>query len=125
MSKTNNSSGASTLRSMNDRLASMTAAAPAAPQPKPSKAKRSEESDREPSLVFAPPSKEQKHDRASAEAVIRALRAKIGKLYADGKYTSSAAFMVPLTHLDNASYYKSAGWFDRAVEICNNYESTL
>jgi len=117
------SSGASTMRSMNDRLASMTAAGKPKPQPKPSK--RVEKSDHEPSLVFAPPSEEQVHDRAAAEAVIRELRAKVGKMYADGKFSSSAALMVPLTHLDNATYYKCAGWFDRAVSICKNCEENL
>jgi hypothetical protein len=121
--RTSTSSGVSTLRSMNDRLASMTAAAKPAPQSKPSK--RVEKSDREPSLVFAPPSEEQVHDREACEAVIRALREKVGKMYAEGKFSSSTAFMVPLTHLDNATYYKCAGWYDRAVSICNNYESTL
>ena len=123
MSKTKTTSGASTLRSMNDRLASMTAAAASAPKAKPTKT--ADKSTREPSLVSDPPSAEQKYTRAETEAVIRALREKVGKMYADGKFSCSAAFMVPLTHLDNATYYKSAGWYDRAVAICNNYESTL
>ena len=126
MSKTKTTSGASTLRSMNDRLASMTAAASAsAPKAKAKPTKTADKSTREPSLVSDPPSAEQKYTRAETEAVIRALREKVGKMYADGKFSCSAAFMVPLTHLDNATYYKSAGWYDRAVAICNNYESTL
>jgi len=121
--RTPTSSGVSTLSSMNNRLASMTGVAKPAPQPKPSK--RVAKSDREPSLVTAPPSAEQVHDRAATEAVIRALREKIGKMYAEGKISSSSALMVPLTHLDNATYYKCEGWFDRAVAICKNCEENL
>jgi hypothetical protein len=78
----------------------------------------------EPSLIFDKPGP-QNHTREQAEARIRELRAKVGKLYSDGKFKNSMAMMVPLTHLDNATYYKSCGCFDRAVEICDNCDSTL
>jgi hypothetical protein len=75
-------------------------------------------SGKEPSLVFEAPAV-QKHTRADAEEAIRDLRSIVAKMYGDGKFKNSAALMVPLTHIDNATYYKSCGCYDRSIDICN------
>jgi hypothetical protein len=78
----------------------------------------------EPSLIFDKPGP-QTHTREQADARIRDLRAKVSKMYADGKFKSSMAMTVPLTHIDNATYYKMCGCFDRAIDICDNCDSNL
>lgn len=117
---------ASTMSAMTEGLASLTAAGSkrTAIRFAESKPRPAQKGGKEPSLVFDKPG-EQKHTREEAEAIIREIRAIVGKMYTDGKFKSSAAMMVPLTDLDNASYYKSCGCYDRAVEICNKCKSNL
>jgi hypothetical protein len=110
MSKNNNrsanSSGVSTVRSMSDRLA---ATAKGASNPKPSAKVK---------VVV------QKHTREDAQRSINSLRKKVAELYGKGKF-STAALMVPVTDLDNATYYMCCGEFDRSVEICHHREMNL
>jgi hypothetical protein len=129
------SGGVSTIRAMNDRLASMTAAAkskiPArasTPAPK-TRVKGGSEPMTYDGITrrtgSAKKSVAQNHSREDAAALIDSLRKKVAELYRTGKIKSSAALMVPLTHIDNATYHMCCGEFDQSVETCRKCEENV
>lgn len=132
--KTNNTNGSSTLSAMNDRLASMTAAgqssskpsrtvAPSAPTRKIARGKKtrvgrgSEPITYRDGLIRVSDKKvKQVHTREDVTERIDSLRTRIGGLYAKGKF-SSASLSSIMTSVDNITFLKCSGEFDRAMEL--------
>jgi len=129
MSKTKTiSSGSSTMQAMNDSLASLTAAAPQrTASVKPARGKGSSEPITYIGITRKSNIKKtaQTNTREDAQRSITSLRTKVAELYRSGKIKSSAALMVPLTHIDNATYYMCCGEFDQSVEICHKCEMNV
>ena len=118
------STRSATASAMSSGLAALTeAGSRSTAQVKPT-TKPKTKSGKEPSLVFEAPAV-QKHTRAEAEEAIRDLRAIVAKMYGDGQCKNSAALMVPLTDIDNATYYKSSGCYDRSIDICNKCKDKI
>jgi hypothetical protein len=132
--KTNNANGSSTLSAMNDRLASMTAAGqssskpsrtatPSAPTRKIARGKKtrvgrgSEPITYRDGLIRVSDKKvKQVHTREDVTERIDALRTRIGGLYAKGKF-SSASLSSIMTSVDNITFLKCSGEFDRAMDL--------
>lgn len=61
----------------------------------------------------------QTHTLEDALRSIADIRKRIGNLYAQGKFNSNSLASI-LTQIDNATFFKSCGEFDRAVAQCNS-----
>ena len=66
----------------------------------------------------------QVHTRDEVTERIIDLRKRVGDLYAKGKFTTSALTAV-LTMIDNITFYKCSGEFDRAIDLSTDLESRL
>lgn len=64
------------------------------------------------------------HTRDDVTERIAALREDVGDLYAKGKFTTSALTAV-LTMIDNITFLKCSGEFDRAIDLANDLENRL
>lgn len=64
------------------------------------------------------------HTRDDVTERIAALREDVGDLYAKGKFTTSALTAV-LTMIDNLTFLKCSGEFDRAIDLANDLENRL
>lgn len=66
----------------------------------------------------------QTHTRDDVTERIASLREDVGDLYAKGKFTTSALTAV-LTMIDNLTFLKCSGEFDRAIDLANDLENRL
>jgi hypothetical protein len=64
------------------------------------------------------------HTRDDVTERIIALRERVGGLYAKGKFTTSALTAV-LTMIDNITFYKCSGEYDRAIDLATDLDSRL
>lgn len=133
--------GSSTLAAMNSSLANMTAAGQArsaptrtysddAPSPRTfARRKSSVGKGIEPitydGLIRVTDKKaKQVHTREEVSDRITALRKQVGDLYAAGKFSTNALNAV-LTSMDNITFLKCSGEFDRAMTIADDLETRL
>lgn len=75
--------------------------------------------------VKVAPRPKQQYTREDVSAEIARLRQDVGIIHSNGAFSSTAALLVPLTHLDNATYFMCCGEFDRSMNICKICESAL
>ena len=66
----------------------------------------------------------QVHTRDAVTERIIVLRERVGDLYAKGKFTTSALTAV-LTMIDNITFYKCSGEYDRAIDLATDLDSRL
>jgi hypothetical protein len=138
MSKTKNTKkslpvGSSTMKAMNAYVENLTSAPKSKPTPAPVKRSvgcvKSKKGGSEPitydGLIRKTAKKvKQVHTRDEVTERIEALRKKVGDLYAKGKFTTNALVAV-LTNIDNLTFFKCCGEFDRAVELSLDLETRL
>lgn len=141
--KTNNANGSSTLSAMNDRLASMTAAGqsgskpsrrPAAPAQSTRTISRGKKTRvgrgtdaityRDGLIRVTDKKTKQTHTREEVTERIDALRKRIGGLYANGKFSSSSLGVV-MTSVDNITFLKCSGEFDRAMDLAADLDDRI
>ena len=141
--KTNTANGSSTLSAMNDRLASMTAAGqssskpsrrPAAPAPSTRTISRGKKTRvgrgtdaityRDGLIRVTDKKTKQTHTREEVTERIDALRKRIGGLYANGKFSSSSLGVV-MTSVDNITFLKCSGEFDRAMDLAADLDDRI
>jgi polyhydroxyalkanoate synthesis regulator phasin len=128
--------GSSTMKAMNAYVENLTAAAKTKTKPTPAPVKRSMSIVKgkkgigiEPITYDALTRKSDKkakqiHTRDEITERIEDLRKQVADLYAKGKFTTNALVAV-LTCIDNLTFFKCCGEFDRAYELSFDLETRL
>ena len=124
--KTNNANGSSTLSAMNDRLASMTAAGQSSSKPsrRPAAPAQSTHTISRGKKTRVGRGTDAITTREEVTERIDALRKRIGGLYANGKFSSSSLGVV-MTSVDNITFLKCSGEFDRAMDLAADLDDRI
>lgn len=111
-----------TVKNFDDAVKSFATGSKPTPAPKTAKVKDAITYD---GLIRKSEKKEvQTHTLEDALRSIADIRKRIGNLYAQGKFTSITLANI-LTQVDNATFFKSCGEYDRAIAQCKSCSTDL
>jgi hypothetical protein len=109
----------STVKNFDDAVKSFATGSRSTPTPAPKTAKVRDAITYDGLIRKCDKKEKQTHTLEDALQAISNIRKRIGNLYAQGKFTSISLASI-LTQIDNATFFKSCGEFDRAVDQCKS-----